>query len=202
MVSLPPIGTQFNRLAFIGIADKKDYWLFQCFCGSPPKAIYRYNVIKNNTKSCGCYHKQRIQKTFVKHGSARVGQKTKGFRAWCHMRARCDNSSNKDYAHYGGRGIAYCASWSKFENFINDMGEPILGDTIERLDVNAGYCPDNCIWLSHKLQNRNKRNTKLLTYNGQTKSMAEWADELGIKYSTIRSRLRYGWSDSEALIGR
>jgi hypothetical protein len=118
------------------------------------------------------------------------------------MRARCDNSSNKDYAHYGGRGIAYCASWSKFENFINDMGEPILGDTIERLDVNAGYCPDNCIWLSHKLQNRNKRNTKLLTYNGQTKSMAEWADELGIKYSTIRSRLRYGWSDSEALIGR
>lgn len=202
MVSLPPIGTQFNRLTFIGVADKKDYWLFQCSCGTAPKAIYRYNVINNKTISCGCFHKQRIEETFLRHGSGRAGKQTRAFRIWCNMRARCNNPNNKDYMHYGGRGITYCESWSKFENFIADMGEPKPKDTIERLDVNKGYCPENCIWLSCSLQNRNKRNSRLLTHNGKTQSMAEWAEELGIKYSTIRSRLRYGWTDSEALIGR
>lgn len=202
MVSLPPIGTQFNRLTFIGVADKKDYWLFQCSCGTAPKAIYRYNVINSKTTSCGCFHKQRIEETFLRHGAGRAGQQTRAFRIWCKMRERCDNPNNKDYMHYGGRGITYCKSWSKFENFIADMGEPNARDSIERLDVNKGYCPENCIWLLCNLQNRNKRNSRLLTHNGKTQSMAEWAEELGIKYSAIRSRLRYGWTDSEALTGR
>lgn len=202
MRSLPPIGTQFNRLTFVGTADKKDYWLFQCSCGSPPKAIYRYSVINNKTTSCGCFHKQRIDETFAKHGAGRTGKQTKAFRCWCGMKQRCDNPKSSDYKYYGGRGIGYCESWKKFENFLSDMGNPSPRDTIERLDVNKDYSPENCIWLPRTLQNRNKRNNRLLTHDGKTQTVAEWAKELNMNYSTIRSRLRYGWSDSEALTGR
>jgi predicted transcriptional regulator len=79
------------------------------------------------------------------------------------------------------------------------MGEPGPHDTIERLDVDLGYHPENCVWLNKSLQNRNTRRTRRLTLNGKTQSLKAWTEELGLNYSTVRSRLRYGWSVEEAL---
>lgn len=121
--------------------------------------------------------------------------------AWYRMRSRCNNKNSRDYKHYGGRGIYVCEQWSNsFENFLSDMGNrPSQKHSIERLDNDGPYSPDNCVWAVQKIQTRNQRRTRRLTYRGRTQSMADWAEELGISYTMIRQRLRLGWSVEDAL---
>lgn len=127
----------------------------------------------------------------------------------CHvyydMRKRCYNTKYKDYKYYGGRGITICAEWlNSFQAFYDWSISHGYNDnlTIDRIDNNKGYSPDNCRWATRKQQNRNQRRNVYLTYDGKTMIMKDWAIELNLNYSTIKTRHLNGWTDKECLFGK
>lgn len=133
------------------------------------------------------------------HSHAKRGQVSKTYKSWNGMIQRC---TNPDYAYahdYSARGITVCERWRSFENFLSDMGERPEGMTLERKDNDLGYSRENCIWATRAQQNRNRRNSRLLTFNGKTQCVAEWERELGFKQSTVYARLRAGWDAERAL---
>jgi hypothetical protein len=115
------------------------------------------------------------------------------------MIKRCNNPNDICYGVYGDRGIKVCSRWLEFENFLEDMGEQPEGMSLDRIDSNKGYCLNNCKWSTAKEQARNRRNNRLLTYNGITKLMIEWSEDLNINYSTLKNRLGRGWTVERAL---
>lgn len=123
------------------------------------------------------------------------------FGVWWAMRKRCENPNTEQFDNYGGRGISVCKRWRSFGNFIADMGSrPSCGHSIDRIDVNGNYEPDNCRWATKAEQARNRRNNIYATINGETKVLKDWADKLGIAYTTVRYRMkRLGMSAEEAL---
>jgi len=116
------------------------------------------------------------------------------------MLQRCSNAKSKSYANYGGRGIRVCARWvDSFAAFCADMGPRQEKHQIDRINNNGDYSPDNCRWVSAKQNNNNKRNNVHLTFNGETRTVTEWADHLRVSASVLRERLRNGWTTEEAL---
>lgn len=125
---------------------------------------------------------------------------TRAFSSWRSMLQRCYKRSFKHYRNYGGRGIEVCERWRlSFLAFLADMGERPIGMTLERVDNNLGYTLDNCRWATRKQQSRNMRTNHLLSYDGQTRCMTEWAEIVGLPYTTLRGRMRLGWPVSRAL---
>lgn len=120
---------------------------------------------------------------------------------WSGMLSRCFSPKNKDYPRYGGRGIDVCSRWRhSFENFCGDMGHRPDGKTLDRIDVNGDYSADNCRWATPKEQGRNRRNNVVYTINGKTQNLSAWAEETGIKRSTIQARInKYGMTLEEAI---
>lgn len=116
---------------------------------------------------------------------------------WSEMIARCNNPDHRVYQRYGGRGIRVCRRWqgrNGYRNFCNDMGErPSNAHSLERNRNNAGYTPSNCVWATRNKQNRNRRNTRMLTYNGIAKPAMEWAEEHGVSRGLLYNRLKLGW---------
>ncbi len=121
------------------------------------------------------------------------------YKAWGHMIERCRNPNTECFADYGGRGITVCDRWRTYEHFLADMGPRPAGMTLERKDNERGYEPGNCVWATRKQQMRNRRNTKMLTFNGETKGLTEWAEQLGLKKTTLEKRLKLGWTADRAL---
>jgi len=120
---------------------------------------------------------------------------TPEYNAWRNMIARCYDKEHKDYEGYGARGIEVCQSWkASFPRFYADMGERPDGHSIERIDNNGNYTPNNCKWATSQEQANNKRNTKFITYQGETKRLIEWCSELSLNYGFVVNRLRLGWS--------
>jgi hypothetical protein len=122
---------------------------------------------------------------------------------WSQMKARCNNPNHASYSLYGGRGITVCERWMRFDNFISDMLEEYeahsarygeTNTTIDRIDNSKGYSIDNCRWATPKVQRRNSSQSKYYTYKGKTITAGEISDKYGIKYETIESRLRRGWT--------
>ena len=138
----------------------------------------------------------------LRHGGA---SKTNGvspeYRAWADMRQRCKNPRNRNFPNYGGRGIGVDPRWDcSFEAFLADVGHrPSADHTIDRVDVDGDYAPGNVRWATDEQQRRNTRRSVLLTFQGRTQCVEDWADELGIHKSTIGGRLRSGWSTDRAL---
>ncbi len=114
------------------------------------------------------------------------------------MLDRCYRSEIESYPNYGGRGIAVCERWWIFENFLSDMSPRPEGKTLERVDNNGPYAPWNCRWATRLEQGQNKRNSRHLTANGKTQSLAAWARETGIHPAGILKRLELGWSEQDA----
>lgn len=198
MRSIPLTGKVFGRLTVIGRCEQDfSYWWCQCSCGSTKKRVYRGSLTSGATRSCGCLWRETVA------GANKTHQKTKTpiYRLWSMMLDRCRNVNNGHYKYYGGRGITVCERWHKFENFYADMGDRPNGKTLDRINNNGNYCPENCRWASLKTQARNKSTSKLLAYKGKTQSLAAWAEELGINRNTISTRLRRGWSVAKALNG-
>lgn len=176
-------------------------WLCQCDCGKQ-KVVQAGNMLrkKRSTKSCGCACTERITKMSTLHGE--YGTKLNGI--WGSMRHRCMTSSvnHKKYKYYAQRGITVDERWSTFPPFkewavLNGYKE---GLSIERLDNDKGYSPENCVWIPKNLQGRNRRTSLRLTYNGKTQFISEWANELGIAHGTIYHRIKYqGWSIEKTL---
>ena len=122
------------------------------------------------------------------------------YEMWRCMKRRCSDPSFRGYQYYGGRGITVCDRWKKsFLTFVADMGPKPPGHTIERIDNEKGYGPDNCKWATPRENCRNKRNNVRLTANGKTQVMAAWVDESGLPTSTIAQRVSRGWSAQKAV---
>ena len=126
--------------------------------------------------------------------------RTPSYLAWDAMVQRCENPKHPNYKHYGGRGITVHPSLRKFDGFLAEAGErPSKGHSIDRVDNSKGYEPGNLRWATKREQLLNRRNNHLLTYNGKTQSLEEWAVEMKLEYGTLQSRLKYGWSVEKAL---
>lgn len=135
----------------------------------------------------------------LRHGHNKVSKKTTEYSTWAGMLQRCTNQNNIAFENYGGRGIDVCERWKIFENFLSDMGRKPKGFSLERIDNNKGYSPENCKWASKAEQNRNNRRNKMLSYNGETLIMKDWAAKAGISYSCLRKRIKLGWSIEKTL---
>jgi hypothetical protein len=137
-----------------------------------------------------------------KHGHARCanGKKpTRAYRTWMAMRRRCHDKKFHKYPHYGAVGIQVCERWrNSFAAFLEDMGEPPVGHTIDRIDGTGDYSEENCRWADVFTQARNRRNNCLFTFGKETFCLAVWAEKLGIADPTIRNRLKRGWSAKDA----
>lgn len=112
---------------------------------------------------------------------------------WASMKRRCLNPNNKSYKNYGGRGIKVCERWMEYKNFLEDMGEPPRGYSLDRIDNNKGYSPDNCRWADIYTQRNNTRVNRMVTYKGKTLTTAQWAKIYSIPRKTIAYRLGRGW---------
>lgn len=160
-------------------------WCCKCDCGNEVLVVSIY-LLNGDTKSCGCL-KYRIV-----HGCAKVGQLTPEYRVWHNMKTRCCDSKTEEYPQYGGRGIIVCERWkNSFVEFLKDMGlRPTSKHTIERIDNNGSYSPENCKWATYEEQNRNKRNNHLITYEGKTLCLTEWSEYLSVDRDLIWGRIR------------
>lgn len=189
-------GERFGRLTLLssGTVDGKQRCVCRCDCGNIVELSYCH-VITGHTRSCGCLKKEIVASgTNTRHGEcySRLNE------TWRRMRTRCRNQKEKDY---GGRGISVCPEWEDYKTFAKWAMENGYSDdlSIDRIDVNGNYCPENCRWVNQTRQNRNKRKTVYLTHNGETKPLADWCDEYHIKYATAAKRMRAGYP-SEAIL--
>lgn len=193
-------GNRFGRLIAIKYAGKdsrkSSMWNCLCDCGTS-KIISSNKLIKGNTKSCGCLHKEVASGLLATHRKTRTAE----YVAWVGIKGRCLNTENKNYSNYGGRGIGIDDRWAEsFENFLDDMGnKPTPSHSIDRIDNDGNYSLENCRWATKKVQARNRRITRTIEYNGESKSLAEWAEVTGIHRATIASRISAGWTTGRAL---
>lgn len=177
-----------------GIKRKRtsDKWKCRCACGKV-SSVYGSALKYGESKSCGCVK-------ITRHYDYKPSLNTE-FVTWKGMKGRCYNQNSDAYADYGGRGIVICDRWMTFENFLADMGKKPSPDlTIERIDNNGNYEPGNCIWATRVKQGRNTRRNHVLLFSGEAKPISQWAQERGIAYGTLSSRIcRYGWPIEQAL---
>ena len=183
------IGQRFGRLKVVSRAENSNSgqprWNCICDCGEET-TVEGVNLRSGYTKSCGCLQRERTIEAHITHGM----RKTPTYKSWTGMKNRCSNPKYHAYNRYGERGIMVCERWMKFEDFYEDMGEKPKGMSIERIDNNGNYCPENCCWATKKNQARNTRRNKMVRYQGKTQCLAAWVEELGINYGTLWNRLQ------------
>ena len=194
---------RFGRLtALERLPTSKDghaMWRCVCDCGNEVSVVGK-SLRSGHTVSCGCYQKDATSRARKKHGKSR----SKIYTVWCDMKDRCYNEQNKQYADYGGRGITVCERWKNdFRSFFEDVSElpnfGLDGYTINRKNNDGNYEPDNIEWASRIKQNNNTRRNRLIAYNGETHTLAEWSRIVGVDRMTITDRLKRGWSVEKAL---
>ena len=134
-----------------------------------------------------------------RHGHAVRGHRTPTYHSWSGMLGRCRRDDHPQAKDYSGRGIKVCDRWKSFDKFLEDMGPRPAGLTLERMDNNRNYEPDNCVWATPAAQQRNSRHTRLITHNGKTMCLKDWALSIGAHPSTLHLRLKGGWSIERAL---
>lgn len=180
-------------------------WLCKCECGVQ-RAVYGSFLRTGRSTSCGCKQRELTSKKFTTHGHSKGKIKSSEYSTWEAMKQRCFNPNNNAYKNYGARGITVCDRWKdSFENFLSDMGKKPNNDlSIERIDNEKGYFPENCKWATKAEQSKNKRfyyryGTKQYTIMGATKTLREWCDHCRISVNTVRSRMVRGQTIEQAL---
>ena len=194
-------GEKFNKLTVIELAETKlyinphgrkllkKYYKCKCDCGNEV-IVYQGQLTSGHTQSCGCLT--------LKHGL----WQSRLYNIWRGMLKRCNLKSSKDYMRYGGRGINVCEEWKNdFKTFYDWALNNGYDDTlsIDRIDVNGNYEPSNCRWQTAAQQANNKRSNVLITYNGETHNITEWAKKLNIPRHQIYHRIKANWSIEKAL---
>lgn len=188
-------GQRFGMLLVLHRAGSYQYksgsaptWQVRCDCGRT-KIVAGPNLRNGSTRSCGC-----VQRPHGMFGTPEYG-------AWVGMIQRCTNPKGRAFPNYGGRGITVCPRWlNSFQNFFADMGpRPSRGLSLDRIDNNGPYAPENCRWATRKQQARNKRTSRVLVVDGVSATIPEWVERTGLLKSTIRERLRRGWTPKRAV---
>lgn len=192
-------GKKFGKLTAIDIAGQnkaRQYlWNCKCECGGF-SVVIGSNLIRNNTKACGCVRLVDLADRTRKHGMG----KSRIFKIWAGMRKRCLNPNCIAYNDYGGRGIKICKDWDSFETFYNDMNIGYSDSlSLDRINTNGDYSPQNCRWSTMKQQNNNRRNNRVVVCDGISKTLAQWAEVSGIKQNTISNRIKVGWDIKDAI---
>lgn len=196
-------GKRFGRLVAIEPVgrDNRGYVLWRCKCDCGNEKLASLKSLGHGTSSCGCYAREKSAERCEKHGMSR----SRLYNVHRTMLGRCNNPNAHQYENYGGRGIKVCDEWHDFKKFAewalaNGYREGKRGEcTLDRIDPNGNYEPNNCRWVTMKTQERNRRNNNLVTYNGETHCISEWAEIVGLKCVTLRHRLKAGWSVEKAL---
>lgn len=179
--------------------NNKNKWLCKCKCGNNKiKSIYYNGLIDGRSLSCGCLRNERIRQSNSTHGESN----TRLYGIWLAMRKKCENKNFIEFYNYGGRGISVCNEWTRsFESFrdwslTNGYEENL---SIDRIDTNGNYCPENCRWADAITQANNTRRNNLATLCGETKTVKEWSRVLNIPYQTLMSRLhKLNWDVEKA----
>lgn len=188
-------GKIFGQLKVIEMIPKttrKTYWLCQCSCGNQ-KEIRSDSLLSGKTISCGCHRKQQALIN-LKPNKTHDLSNTRLYKEWQGMKKRCLNKKDKRFSSYGGRGISICKQWLEFENFcewaMNNGYQENL--SIDRINNNGNYEPNNCKWSTNKEQCNNRRTNILICYKGKTKTLMQWCEELNLNYKRVHNRYRRG----------
>jgi len=201
-------GQSFSRLRVLYLSGMKPYgkqkirlstWLCLCDCGNHHETTGR-SLLAGDTKSCGCLHRYVMaHKSLanITHGRSNTPE----YRSWAKLKGRCLNPNDKSYERYGGRGIAVCDRWvNSFENFFADMGpRPSPKHSLDRINNDGDYTPENCRWATAIEQVRNSSHMRWITYKGETLCLKDWAERIGISKSALIRRFKEGCSTKEAL---
>ncbi len=188
-------GEVYNRLTGVSYQGN-GRWLFDCLCGDTTIANGS-DVRRGKVRSCGC-----LLREVAKSGNSRRTHGASGtpeMNSFASMHQRCYDDTRLEYHNYGGRGIKVCKRWHNFDNFKADMGRRPAGMTLDRIDVNGDYEPNNCRWATKSVQSNNRRTNVMLTAHGITKSLTEWARECGVTPQTIKYRISRGLSVEDAV---
>lgn len=186
-------------LEWIDYVPSSSRWRCICDCGNT--TIVRANSLRiGRTQSCGCLHKELLSERSTIHGMSQ----TLIYKTWLNLKTRCLNSNSPNFVNYGGRGITICQRWQdSFEYFFADMdSRPSPNHTIERINNDGPYSPDNCTWALPYQQARNMRTNRRITFEGETKCLADWAKEYNLLYTTLLYRIKAGWPIEKALTKR
>jgi hypothetical protein len=181
------VGEKFGRWVVQEWTERRgttQFWQCKCDCGTI-KIVNGESLKKGLSKSCGCLAKNWCRT----HGM----NGTPIYNVWAHMKGRCSNPKNIGWKHYGGRGISVCERWMKFENFYADMGKIPDGKTLDRMDNDGPYSPENCRWATEAEQKRNTRVTRFVEWEGVRMSVADFADKFGLTRKIVIARLDANW---------
>lgn len=187
-------GLQYGRLTVINRVDgDNSKCVCICSCGTI-KTYWSSAIMGGRTQSCGC-----LRADIVPHNKRHGMTGSPTYRSWQHMIDRCCNNSNPSYKDYGARGITICERWSLFDNFLDDMGVKPEGKTIDRIENDGNYCPENCQWSDKTAQANNRRSSRIITHNGESLTLAQFARKFNISIGTLWYRLKSGWPMDRAL---
>jgi hypothetical protein len=177
-------GRRFGRLTTTGrkIRRVTVYWECACECGNIT-AVTGRNLLSGDTQSCGCMRREMLSLRRRRHGQSLSSL----YMVWKGMMARCTIPRATGYANYGGRGIAVCERWRRFENFLADMGPRPPGTSLDRIDVNGNYEPTNCRWATREVQAGNARHVRTFL-NGQ--SVSAFARGIDVSHEWLAEMLR------------
>lgn len=203
-----PVGSRYGRLKVLGPApdrhvgkrkSSKSHSRCLCDCGQITETG-NSGLVSGRTKSCGCVQRERAREQ-ARHGhNSRVIPRTSEYNSWATMLARVRNPNNPGWKYYGGRGITVCKEWEDFAAFLADMGlKPGKGYSIDRIDNDGNYCPENCRWATIEQQLENRSSMRRLTFYGMTKTIREWSAISGNTPKAIQSRLENGWPPKYAV---
>jgi len=190
---VPVAGQKFWRLTAVRPTEGVK-WIFRCDCGAEIERV-RAQVMRGNTKSCGCQKRDATVARNTTHGNS----KHPLYQRWAGMVQRCNNPNHVGYKNYGARGIKVCDRWLKFENFLADMGMPKEGESIDRIDVDGDYTPENCRWASSAEQARNTGRNVVVTVNGKSMTVRDWEIEKGVSRGAFQRRVDLGWPLEKAV---
>lgn len=186
------LGTRFGKLTVISSLGK-GWFLCKCDCGGEKITLGR-RLRRGDVESCGCL----LHEKCFKHGE----KDSRLYFSWKNMKNRCTNKNAHSYRNYGGRGISVCEEWRQSYTAFRDWA--IASGyrdnlTIDRIDVNGNYCPENCRWVLPSDQALNKTSNRQIEWRGKTQPLCVWSKELGINYGTLKGRLNRGWDVESAM---
>jgi hypothetical protein len=197
------VGNRYGRLTVITEVDKirgARSFKCECDCGNKEYIVTGCDLRSGRVNSCGCYKSEKITKENTTHGL----KQHRIYKIYYNMIARCYNDKTSHFKDYGGRGITICDEWLGESGFVNfydwSMKNGYSNDlSIDRIEVNGNYEPNNCRWATNEEQANNKRKTIYIEINGETKTLKQWCEFYNLNYNSVRYRIKSGWNKTLAL---